>query len=57
MYGAEIVELFGALKNAFDPNGILNPGVKVARGAGREARETAAPITQLKVGTSAAAPP
>ena len=57
MYGAEIVELFGALKNAFDPNGILNPGVKVARGAGREARETAAPITQLKVGTSAAALP
>jgi hypothetical protein len=57
VYGQEIVDLFGEVKRAFDPGFLLNPGVKVARGAGRGAREGAAPISQLKVGSSAAALP
>ncbi|HKP28198.1 MAG TPA: FAD-binding oxidoreductase [Gemmatimonadales bacterium] len=57
VYGGEIVDLFRALKKAFDPNCLLNPGVKVAGGAGREAGEGRGPISQLKVGASAAALP
>ena len=53
LYGSEIVDLFAAIKHAFDPDFILNPGVKVSRVASREAREGASPISQLKVGTSA----
>jgi FAD/FMN-containing dehydrogenase len=29
LYGAEAYELFGKIKNIFDPHGTLNPGVKV----------------------------
>ena len=31
VWGREIVERFALVKNAFDPEGILNPGAKVAR--------------------------
>jgi FAD/FMN-containing dehydrogenase len=54
MYGAGVAGLFRALKNAFDPNGLLNPGVKVSRVSSRESRVSASPISQLKVGASAA---
>ena len=45
VYGAEIVELFRLVKNAFDPGAILNPGVIVPDGA--------APIARLKAGAGA----
>jgi FAD/FMN-containing dehydrogenase len=48
-YGAEIVNLFGRIKRAFDPLGILNPGVILPNGE--------APISRLKVGQQAAAIP
>jgi hypothetical protein len=53
VYGQEIVDLFRAVKSAFDPDGILNPGVKLAGVPGRESREGASPISRLKVGTGA----
>lgn len=49
VYGADIVALFRRVKSAFDPHGILNPGVIVPDGA--------APITRLKAGTGAVALP
>jgi FAD/FMN-containing dehydrogenase len=45
VYGAEIVELFRLVRNAFDPRGILNPGVIVSDGA--------TPIARLKAGAAA----
>jgi FAD/FMN-containing dehydrogenase len=45
-YGAEIVDLFRQVKTAFDPHGILNPGVKLDDGA--------PPLSRLKVGRDAA---
>jgi FAD/FMN-containing dehydrogenase len=50
VYSPEVADLFRKVKDAFDPAGILNPGVKVPRGS-------AAPIGQLKVGRGAAALP
>ena len=52
VYGDEVVALFGRVKGAFDPLGILNPGVILpgADGAGR-------PIRRLKVGEHAVALP
>ena len=49
VYGEEIVDLFGKLKEVFDPLGILAPGVILPSG------EPA--ITRLKVGRDAAAIP
>ena len=49
LYGPEILTLFRAIKHAFDPDGILNPGVLLPEGAG--------PIDQLKVGSRAVAVP
>jgi FAD/FMN-containing dehydrogenase len=46
VFGAELLALFHSIKAAFDPAGILNPGIKLA-GKG-------APIARLKVGDSAA---
>jgi FAD/FMN-containing dehydrogenase len=48
-YGAEIMALFGQIKRAFDPLGILNPGVILPNGK--------PPIERLKVGQQAAAIP
>jgi FAD/FMN-containing dehydrogenase len=45
VYGAGIVELFRRIKSAFDPRGILNPGVIVPDGA--------PPIARLKAGEGA----
>jgi FAD/FMN-containing dehydrogenase len=45
LYGAEIVDLFRAVKDTFDPGGILNPGVKLGDGP---------PLADLKVGDGAA---
>jgi FAD/FMN-containing dehydrogenase len=49
VYGDEIVRLFGRVKQAFDPLGILNPGVILPSGE--------PPISQLKVGDTAASLP
>ncbi len=46
LYGAEMVELFRGVKRAFDPQGILNPGVKLPL-PGQQA------LGALKVGASA----
>jgi FAD/FMN-containing dehydrogenase len=46
LYGGEIVELFHKTKAAFDPDGIFNPGVKLAL--------PGEPITGLKLGPDAA---
>ena len=44
VFGAEIVSLFRLVKDAFDPQGILNPGIKLGN---------APPIARLKAGTGA----
>ena len=49
IYGPEILDLFCAIKRAFDPSGIFNPGVILPSGE--------APISRLKVGADAAAIP
>lgn len=49
LYGSEIVELFAGVKTAFDPDGIFNPGVKLA--------PDAPALTRLKLGPDAAAIP
>jgi hypothetical protein len=46
VYGAEIVGLFRRVKEAFDPVGILNPGIIVAAAEDR-------PFSSLKVGRDA----
>jgi FAD/FMN-containing dehydrogenase len=46
IYGTEILELFQAIKHAFDPSGIFNPGVILPSGE--------PPISRLKVGSNAA---
>ncbi len=46
LYGAEVVDLFQRVKTAFDPDGIFNPGVKLAL--------PGPAITDLKVGADAA---
>lgn len=48
IFGAEAVSLFRDVKAAFDPRGILNPGVKLG---------SAPPVTRLKAGTAAVALP
>lgn len=48
VYGAEIVGLFRLVKAAFDPTGMLNPGIKLVDGT------RPAPISRLKVGAGAA---
>lgn len=45
LFGNEMVGLFAAVKRAFDPHGILNPGIKLG---------SAPPIARLKVGAEAA---
>ena len=45
LFGSEVVSLFRDVKAAFDPRGILNPGVKLG---------SAAPIARLKAGSAAA---
>jgi FAD/FMN-containing dehydrogenase len=47
VYGAEIVALFRRVKDAFDPKGIMNPGVKLPDPDQR-------PFGHLKVGDGAA---
>ena len=46
VYGAEVVNLFRAVKQAFDPLGIFNPGIILPSGQ--------PPIARLKVGPDAA---
>ncbi|HET9040892.1 MAG TPA: FAD-binding oxidoreductase [Gemmatimonadales bacterium] len=53
IYGDEVVALFGRVKRAFDPLGILNPGVILPGADGSAAR----PIRRLKVGEQAVALP
>ena len=45
LFGAEVVSLFREVKAAFDPRGILNPGVKLG---------SAPPVARLKAGSGAA---
>jgi FAD/FMN-containing dehydrogenase len=45
VYGAEVTALFGRVKRAFDPLGILNPGVILPSGE--------PPISRLKIGAHA----
>ena len=45
MFGPDVTELFRMLKHAFDPDGILNPGIKLG---------SAPSVTRLKVGRDAA---
>jgi FAD/FMN-containing dehydrogenase len=44
LYGPDVVDLFRAVKAAFDPAGVLNPGIIVPHGA-------ADPLDDLKVGS------
>jgi FAD/FMN-containing dehydrogenase len=46
VFGSEILTLFRDIKSAFDPAGILNPGIKLSRGE--------RPIGRLKMGRDAA---
>jgi hypothetical protein len=48
LYGHEIVDLFQRVKEAFDPAGILNPGVKLPLPHPTD------PLQHLKVGVGAA---
>jgi FAD/FMN-containing dehydrogenase len=48
VFGPEIMALFHGVKRAFDPHGILNPGIKLG---------SAPSIAQLKVGSHTAAIP
>jgi hypothetical protein len=50
VYGAEIIELFHHVKQAFDPQGVMNPGVILPEPGAR-------PLDHLKVGGDAAAIP
>jgi len=45
LYGTEVMELFHEVKRAFDPHGILNPGVKLPDGM--------SPLSRLKAGPAA----
>jgi hypothetical protein len=47
LYGAEVMALFRAVKGAFDPDGILNPGVKLPDASGSG-------LGPLKLGAGAA---
>ncbi len=49
VFGPELLALFRDIKAAFDPAGILNPGIKLPGGG--------APIARLKVGAAAATIP
>jgi FAD/FMN-containing dehydrogenase len=49
VYGAEIVDLFRAVKEAFDPRGVFNPGIILPSGE--------PPISRLKVGAGAVSIP
>jgi FAD/FMN-containing dehydrogenase len=42
LYGPEVMGHFQAIKDAFDPDGLFNPGVILARGAGRPPFKTGA---------------
>jgi FAD/FMN-containing dehydrogenase len=54
LYGPEIMRLFHLVKDAFDPRGILNPGVKVRGRTDRpEDRRADDPLSDLKVGSGA----
>lgn len=46
LYGAEILALFRAVKHAFDPRGIFNPGIVLPL-------DETSPITRLKTGATA----
>ena len=48
VFGPEVVALFGKVKDAFDPQGILNPGIKLGH---------APSIARLKTGAAAAVLP
>ncbi|HXH63758.1 MAG TPA: FAD-linked oxidase C-terminal domain-containing protein, partial [Gemmatimonadales bacterium] len=50
VFGAEVTEMFRAVKRAYDPRGILNPGV-ILPAAGWS------PLAELKVGPGAASLP
>jgi len=50
LYGPAIVRLFHLLKDSLDPDGILNPGVKIVK-------DIAEPLRDLKVGGGAVAIP
>jgi hypothetical protein len=45
VFGPELMALFRDIKAAFDPAGILNPGIKLSGGG--------SPIARLKVGAAA----
>jgi hypothetical protein len=46
LYGAEVLEVFDAVKRAFDPDGLFNPGLITGHPAD--------PFVDLKVGADAA---
>ncbi len=49
LYGPEVMDCFRAVKHAFDPQGLFNPGVIIPDGA--------PPLARLKVGSDAAVLP